>query len=518
MEEKGPQYRGYRNESEVRPRLDDSTISRQHQTSEQSRQLDSPYEQIHRSPTRTSERYSFPEAGSNLDEVAAPSPIYDPSEDNIRRHEYLEDVRSDTSRRRSPSSVHLRFERKHSHGAGVEAEASQQHEIETPSSGEREKIAEERQASQFWTKLYTVSYLIFFSFAGTILRLVIEALTFYPGTPVITSVLWANVGGSFVMGFLSEDRRLFSIDGIKDSPTISEAEDEDLVKAHHVHKKTIPLYIGLATGFCGSLTSFSTFIRDAFVAISNDIPAPHGPYSKVSIYQLPPSNLSAPNGGYSFMAVVAVLITEIGLSLAGLMAGAHFALLTAHCLPPVSTKFMRQFLDPLIILIAPLTWVLVICLVVLLPHYQSDNSLWNAEIWRGPALFSLVFSPAGCLLRFYVSLKLNSRIPSFPLGTFVVNVGGTMILGMAYSLQHAQIGSSLGGGSFTGCQVLQGIMDGFCGCVTTVSTWVLELSNSRRRHAYIYGVASVAVALAMLVVEIGSLRWTRGFTTPACFA
>ncbi|KAJ9265218.1 hypothetical protein DTO195F2_1830 [Paecilomyces variotii] len=516
MEEKGPQHHGYRNENEGQPRLYDSTSCREHRRSEQNRQFDSPYEQTYRSPS-PSEEYSFPEAESNLDEVAAPSPTYDPSEDYIRRHKYLEDVRSDNSRRRRTSGDHPRPGKRHSHGAGVEASPSEPLDVEAPSSGVREKTGEGRPSSRLWTELYTISYLIFFSFVGTILRLAIEALTFYPGAPVITSVLWANVGGSFVMGFLSEDRRLFSI-GSKDSPAVSEGEDEDFVKAHHAHKKTIPLYIGLATGFCGTLTSFSTFIRDAFVAISNDIPAPHGPYSRVSIYQLPPPDLKAPNGGYSFMAVVAVLITEIGLSMAGLMVGAHFALLTAQCLPPVSTKFMRQFLDPLIMLIAPLTWILMICLVVLLPHYHSDNSLWNAEIWRGPALFSLVFAPAGCLVRFYVSLKLNSRIPSFPLGTFVVNVGGTMILGMAYSLQHARIGSTLGGGGFTGCQVLQGIMDGFCGCVTTVSTWVLELSNSRRRHAYIYGGATVAVALAMLVVEIGSLRWTRGFTTAACFA
>ena len=93
-----------------------------------------------------------------------------------------------------------------------------------------------------------------------------------------------------------------------------------------------------------------------------------------------------------------------------------------------------------------------------------------------------------------------------------------MVLGMAYSIQHASIGaSSLGGGSIVSCQVLQGIMDGFCGCLTTVSTWVLELSDLRRRHAYLYGGVSVIIALCALVIEIGSLQWTRGLATPACF-
>ena len=93
-----------------------------------------------------------------------------------------------------------------------------------------------------------------------------------------------------------------------------------------------------------------------------------------------------------------------------------------------------------------------------------------------------------------------------------------MVFGMAYSIQHATVSTSpLTIGGTTGCEVLEGIMDGFCGCLTTVSTWVLELSDLRRRHAYIYGSVSVAVALGFLVVEIGSLQWTRGLATPVCF-
>jgi fluoride ion exporter CrcB/FEX len=86
------------------------------------------------------------------------------------------------------------------------------------------------------------------------------------------------------------------------------------------------------------------------------------------------------------------------------------------------------------------------------------------------------------LLRFYVSLFLNARLPAFPLGTFLVNIFGTIIKGMCFNLQHA-VGvvavsnssateMSVAVGRLTGCQVLKGVMDGFCGCTTTVSTWV----------------------------------------------
>src|SRR5436305_11274869 len=66
-----------------------------------------------------------------------------------------------------------------------------------------------QKTSSFATQLYTVSYLVLFSMLGTLARLGVQALTFYRGAPVVTSVLWANFGGSLIMGFLSEDRQLF---------------------------------------------------------------------------------------------------------------------------------------------------------------------------------------------------------------------------------------------------------------------------------------------------------------------
>ncbi|KAL2012037.1 hypothetical protein VTN00DRAFT_4755 [Thermoascus crustaceus] len=99
-------------------------------------------------------------------------------------------------------------------------------------------IREERSEKQvdtfpeFLTKLYTVSHLIFFSVVGTLARLAIEALTFYPGAPVTTSVLWANVSGSFIMGFLSEDRELFRSDGGQVGDPATETEHDILWKEH----------------------------------------------------------------------------------------------------------------------------------------------------------------------------------------------------------------------------------------------------------------------------------------------
>lgn len=428
--------------------------------------------------SQTPELCIDPENGLNgLNEVAAPPPIYNIPEDSTRQPEYLETLRA--SKENGPPD-----------------------QRETPTADLVDKSQTGKESSlRIPPMVYTIAHLVFFSIAGTILRLAIECLTFYPSSPVNTPVLWANVGGSFIMGFLSEDQRLFRTETLHDRQAATK------------HKKTVPLFIGLTTGFCGSLTSFSTFIRDVFLALANDLTIPFGPYSGVSLFDSAPSGAYAPNGGFSFMAILAVLFTEIGLSLCGLILGAHLAMATSAYIPTLSQRWLQRLIDPIVCILAVSSWVAVICLAASLPKNSGEVTLWSAEMWRGPVIFALVFAPLGTLVRFFASLKLNGRVVSFPLGTFVANVGGTMVLGMAYSLQHA----SISGASVVGCQVLQGIMDGFCGCATTVSTWVLELTSLRKRHAYFYAAASIVVALCALVLEIGSLKWSKGLVTPSCF-
>lgn len=356
------------------------------------------------------------------------------------------------------------------------------------------------------TQLYTLSYLVFFAIFGTLARVGLTALTAYPGAPIIFSELWANVGGSFIMGFLVQDRRLFRHEWGKLQPrdkrednAVSTGIDPSIEarlaaegKAHLAVKKTIPLYIGLVTGFCGSFTSFSTFIKDAFLAISNDMSVP-------GASDLPTSR----NGGYSFMALVAVIITTVALSLSSFIVGKHFAVGIQRWLPSLPYRVLRGYVDPLAAFLGWGCWLGAILLSIFPPH----------QYWRGRATFALVFAPLGCILRFYLALWFNAKRPSFPTGTFAANILGTVVLGMAWDIAHVQTGGAVG------CQVLQGVEDGFCGCLTTVSTWVSELESLakiRRRTAYVYGAASVTVALALMIAIMGGLRWSHGFDTLLC--
>ncbi|KAK5020731.1 hypothetical protein LTS07_011467 [Exophiala sideris] len=348
------------------------------------------------------------------------------------------------------------------------------------------------------TEIYIVGHLIFFAILGTLARLGLEAITHYPQAPVLTSALWANISGSFIFGFLVEDRRLFreewgkhteewSFRHLQDNPDDSQLAAE-ATKRHRKAKTTIPLYIGLATGFCGSFTSFSTFMRDAFLALSDQLVQPH-----------PPAEVSS-HRGYDFEAVVAVLIIHVAGSIGALKMGAHSALATEKIMPVLPFRFIRTVLDPLMMFLGLSCWLGAIFLAAWPP--QDD--------WRGRVLFSLIFAPVGCLFRFYISKHLNGRFWVFPAGTFTANVFGTAILGMSYDLQHS------GTRGLLSCQILEGIIEGYCGCTTTVSTWVGELQTLERKHAYLYGILTVFLGLGLLVVITGSLLWTEGLQTITC--
>ena len=483
--------------------------------------------------------YTLPDDYRNPDELAAPTPIEHTHDE--RRQGYLDDYNADSEddnldETAAPSPV----ENTHQHrrqGSLEDQHAGSENnldEVAAPSPIEdrqneqgQEKSEEgansppQQGVSKLATEIYTISYLVFFSIIGTLCRLGLQALTLYPGAPVQFGVLWANVGGSLIMGLLSEDRKLFREEwGTPSSPKETTSHDEEkhisvqrspsAGQRHAAIKKTIPLYIGLATGFCGSFTSFSSFMRDSFFALSNILPVP---ISHPSTAPISPTVDVHRNPGYSFMAVLAILITTVGLCIGALQTGAHLALAIEPFAPSIPFVFLRKVVDRSVVLLAMGSWLGAIFLAIWPPDRPGGplgKESWAQEMWRTRALFALVFAPLGCLLRFYASLLLNGRIKSFPLGTFAVNIFGTLMEAVFLDLQRVPVGGMVG------CQVLQGMSDGFCGCLTTVSTWVAELKGLRTRHAYFYGLMSVGVALGLMVIVMGISLWTVGFRSVQC--
>lgn len=472
-----------------------------------------------RRASRTSNEYNVPDSYGNLSEVAEGAPVQNNNESQSgAREPTLEELRvlsQKYSKELKQKKKKIKKSRAAANGNAL-ADSDEDHK-------NLEK-SQKFEASSWATQLYTMSYLIFFAIFGTLARLGIEALTFYPGAPVVFSELWANFAGSLFMGYLIEDRMLFrdewgtpnydnELRRVREQERNLEAGTSgtpiDLAaakKAHSAIKKTIPLYIGLATGFCGSFTTFGSFMQDCFLALSNDLPTPLNHPEDYSPIHASTSSTVPRNGGYSFMAVTAVILVTVALCMSALSVGAHLAIFITPYTPTLPFRFTRNILDPAAVVLGWGCWIG----AVLMTIFPPDTSYASHETWRGQALFAIVFAPVGCLMRFYISLLLNAKIPSFPLGTFVVNVFGTMILGMSWDLQHVPLGGVIG------CQVLQGIESGFCGCITTVSTWVSELNSLKRKHAYRYGIITVFFSLGSLVIIMGSLKWTRGFSEVEC--
>ncbi|KAI7288645.1 hypothetical protein KC343_g608 [Hortaea werneckii] len=421
-----------------------------------------------------------------LDELAAPAPDENPADQGVYRHSDLED------------------------------------EGRPESSRDKRDADRKRRGSCFrrsLTQLYIYSYLVFFSILGVLARLGLQALTLYPGAPVPTTDLWANFAGCLVIGFLREDRMLFHSHWRKSQPqngvskktqaqasqeaesASSEEKGEDadpeaIRKAYEASRAAVPGYIGVTVGFCGSLTTFASVARDAFLAISNNLKTDPTATHFVT------ARARSRSAGYSVMALLAVWLLEVSLSLIALKSGAHLAIVTAALLENKTPKAnYEKFMNLIIIPLSCAAWIGSIIFAIFTPH----------SAWRGQVLFALVFAPLGCILRFQLSVSLNRRISSFPLGTFFANILGSLTLGMCYDLQRSSAAQSV-----IGCQVLQGIEEGFSGALTTFSTWALELDTLKIKHAYFYGACTVCVAVAGITIIMGSLRWTTGFMEPAC--
>ena len=122
--------------------------------------------------------------------------------------------------------------------------------------------------------------------------------------------------------------------------------------------------------------------------------------------------------------------------------------------------------------------------------------------WRGIVSFALVMSPIGVWLRFHLA-RANLRYDSFPLGTFLANTIGTALLGMFLALQYTP------GRSLLQCQMIQGLDDGFCGTLTTVSTFIVELKKLERKHGYRYAIVSWIAGQVLMLAILGSVDFAR---------
>lgn len=398
-----------------------------------------------------------------LDEVALPMPIDDPEETS--RSDYLEDNRRRLSRTCNASDA----------------------AISPPSTTHIRRVLNEAQV---------LSYLVFFSMLGTLARLALDRLTRYTNAPIQFEVLWSNLTGTFILGFLLEISQIHMTENGRardeSGPETTDSEEQGLDATKKTEIRKTPWYIGLSTGFCGSMTSYSSFTRDALLGLTNAL----------STGSLP----AARTAGMDIMAMLGVMITTVTVCLGALKLGAHFAIFASHsgnCVKYQSHIAMFSRLRDFGVYAASLGgWISLLVLTI-------TSRIGVQSSWYTSLLASLLLAPPGCILRFYISIMANPISTAFPFGTFAVNMIGTAILGMAWDIQHTRV-------NLVSCQLLEGIMDGFCGCLTTVSTWIAELSSLHRKHSYVYGAITLSLGLILLIAIMGSLKWSLGWQEPVC--
>ena len=114
-----------------------------------------------------------------------------------------------------------------------------------------------------------------------------------------------------------------------------------------------------------------------------------------------------------------------------------------------------------------------------------------------------VGSALGGVSRFLLAAFLQERVQtSFPVGTFVINITGSLLLGffLRYALETPSITPELRAGLTTG----------FCGGYTTFSTYSYEtarlIENGEYARAALYASFSVALGLAGIFLGMAVAR------------
>lgn len=144
------------------------------------------------------------------------------------------------------------------------------------------------------------------------------------------------------------------------------------------------------------------------------------------------------------------------------------------------------------------------CVISVLVYFATFPAYFRLSAsFRHQATAALLFSFPGTLTRYVLSIVLNPRLKLLPVGTLVANEFGTSLLAMFHALQGLNHPVSPGA-----CAILQGLDDGYCGCLTTVSTFASELRALGTRKGLLYGTVSIGLGQILMVLILGSAVWT----------
>ncbi|EEB06907.1 hypothetical protein SJAG_01973 [Schizosaccharomyces japonicus yFS275] len=307
--------------------------------------------------------------------------------------------------------------------------------------------------------ILTLSYFVIFSMLGYLTRSGIQGLNTYPGAP-FHGLVWAQVCGCAFMGFLQTENVMFPTDSTNK-----------------------PLLLALTTGYCGSVTTFSSWMLEMFLGMGNIEPS----YTRAK--------------GDGFLSLVSIFSITLLMAFAALLYGKRVGS-TTHLWTIKSHRLLRPFPAKTHTAVRIFLSLLAVCFYVGAALYTAFSTSYAHRKFG----FGLVFSPIGALLRLYLSLWLNKSSAYLPWGTFAANILGTLILSIMFMIPRICHVSDISR------SVLYGVQNGFCGALTTLSTFLNELHKLPDKKAYIYGALSVFVGYALVLIVDGSTAWGHGYT------
>lgn len=294
------------------------------------------------------------------------------------------------------------------------------------------------------------------SYVGVLVRVYSSQLANWDGVALFPS-LYPQMVGTIIMGFVGSHKLLLA-------------------------SKHVFLYQAIATGLCGSITTFSSWNSEAVS----------------SLLQTGEAN---PDNVVRVLGWSTTLLLGLGMSSAALTLGRHVAMLSPWSDSKLggrqlSTQVSPSCCQPHIVegIVFLLAWLVSTLVVIVVPYVLGRRDL----------IFTCVLASFGTYIRWHLA-PLNSALLNFKLGTFLVNVGGSWLVGGVVCARAVYAERALV------YDVLTGVEMGFCGCLTTVSTFAVELSSLPLKSSYMYALSSIILAQIGLVLIRGTVQWTTQY-------
>ena len=305
--------------------------------------------------------------------------------------------------------------------------------------------------------------LIFFSIIGALFRIWITQVETYNGQPV-SNIIYAQYIGCFIMGIILENKI-------------------------NIELFCHTLFIGLSTGLCGSITTFSGVMLNANIEFFN-------------------MKGNDRNVLFDIMAGIDIYFIGFGMSFVGFLMGKHLNIIYNKEKNRVSRKQLiynkKTWLNfktiskaDLLIMICGFSSLIVLIVLLTMINIQKEY------------IFAMIFAPIGSVIRWQCG-KFNRNKFMFPVGTLLVNVTGTLIIGLFYLLPKLNDPSTFV------CSIIVGLINGFCGCLTTISTWVVEITGMTKKNGYVYGLISISLAQFFIIIEFALVKNLQSNLSGGC--